>query len=90
MSAKRFVFGGLLTAAALAVSAGCEMQMTGGGDPTAGRTVFNGFCAACHAPSAKVDPGLVVNDMGMVNGAMNGLMLTDQQVADVKAFLSQP
>ncbi len=59
------------------------------GDAAAGETLFDDECSACHtaedlAPSAN----LIVNDLGTINAAMDGLTLTDQQVADLQAYLA--
>ncbi len=59
------------------------------GDPVAGLNLFNQRCIGCHPFAATLNANLVVNDLGTVNAAMTGIVLTDQEVADVKAFLSQ-
>lgn len=59
------------------------------GDPVAGLTLWNQRCVGCHPIKALVQPNLVVSDLGTLSPAMNGIILTDQQVADIKAYLAQ-
>jgi hypothetical protein len=59
------------------------------GNAANGLTIFNARCIGCHPVAATLQPNLVVNDLGTINAAMAGITLTDQEVADLKAFLSQ-
>ncbi len=59
------------------------------GNATAGETDFNTMCAVCHtAATLAGSADSIVTDMGTVNAAMSAITLTDQQVADLKAFLA--
>lgn len=70
--------------------AGCPTQSGATtGDATAGQAKFADTCARCHdAASVAGAASLVTTNMGTVNAAMNGVVLTDAEVADVKAFLA--
>ncbi len=58
------------------------------GDAAAGQTLFAAECVRCHsAASVAGGAALVTTNLGSINPAMNGITLTTQQVADVKAFL---
>lgn len=55
----------------------------------AGQTKFNNTCANCHSASALApNADAITNNMGSVNSAMNGIMLTDEEVTDLMAFLA--
>ena len=62
------------------------------GDPAAGQALFAQRCASasCHPNPAtlKSVANLIVNNLGTVNPVMTGITLTDQQVADLKAYLA--
>jgi hypothetical protein len=59
------------------------------GDAAVGATEFDLTCARCHAAfEIKLFSNLIVNNMGSVNPAMKGILLTDQQIADIRAFLA--
>ncbi len=59
------------------------------GDAAAGALKFDQACAACHAPIGVAPfADLITNDMGLVNPAMNGVLLTDLEVLDLRAFLA--
>jgi mono/diheme cytochrome c family protein len=78
----------LSTAALLALAlAGCP-QPAPTGDTAAGEALFNARCIGCHPNPADVSATAVVNDLGTINPAMTGVTLTDQEAADVKAYLS--
>ncbi len=64
----------------------------------AGLAKYQAACAACHA-AGSLDPtgpfanlagrgGLLVNDLGSISGMMAGMMLTNQEILDLQAFLS--
>ncbi len=66
----------------------------------AGRLKYDADCAGCHA-AGTYDPqgfagdiagtgNLLVNDLGTINAGMNGIMLTDQEILDLQAFLDDP
>lgn len=60
-----------------------------GGDPAAGQTTFAALCSTCHAAnSLRGRESLIVNNMGTVSSAMAGITLTDQQIADLQAFIA--
>jgi mono/diheme cytochrome c family protein len=84
----------LLSAAALIALGlgGCPTATPTGltGDPTVGLTLFETECIGCHPTSAGLNPNAVTNNLGTVNPAMIGITLTDQQVADVQAYLATP
>jgi mono/diheme cytochrome c family protein len=77
--------------------AGCPSTIVG--NAANGKADFNGtgsgttFCAICHngigAPLPQnLDASEVQSDMGNVDAAMDGIDLTAQQVADIKAYLT--
>ena len=78
-----------VTAATVVVTLiGCTTPGTGNGNVTAGETKFNATCATCHsAASLRGAASLVTNDLGTLTSAMAGITLTDQEVADVRAYL---
>lgn len=81
---------GLLLGAGIAVItlSGCTTPVTTGGDASAGQSKFAASCATCHsAASLKGASSRVVNNLGSLTPAMTGITLTDQEVADIKAFL---
>lgn len=61
------------------------------GNSANGQTLFNADCVGCHS-AASVAPGadLVVPNanLGTINSEMNGIILTDQEAADIQAFLA--
>jgi cytochrome c2 len=72
---------------------------TGGGFD-AGKAKYDDACASCHA-AGTYDPSgfagdiagkgsLLVNDLGTLNALMNGIILTDQEILDLQAFLDDP
>jgi mono/diheme cytochrome c family protein len=68
---------------------GCPMQQLTG-DPVAGEAKSNATCAGCHtAASLAGHENLIRRNMGLVSPAMAGITLTDQEVADLKAFIAQ-
>jgi len=78
---------GFAAAAALVTGAGCTPP--GSGNVTAGETKFNASCATCHsAASLRGTASLVTNDLGTLAPQMAGITLTDQEVADIQAFLA--
>jgi len=59
------------------------------GDATAGQTTFTDTCARCHtARSVASTRSRITNDMGTVAYSMRGITLTDQEIADLRAFLA--
>jgi mono/diheme cytochrome c family protein len=59
------------------------------GDATAGETKFNSTCSGCHTATAIApDRNLIRANMGTINSAMSGITLTNQEIADLKAFLA--
>ncbi len=74
--------------------AGCPTSTTPSntgvtGSATAGQAEFSQTCAACHTASALVGfQNRITNNMGTISPAMAGITLTDQQVADLQAFIA--
>jgi len=70
----------------------------GGGDPVAGEQIYDTTCSFCHAAGAH-DPNaelasdlagkgdLLINDLSLISPAMTGITLTDDDIADLAAFL---
>lgn len=70
----------------------------GGGNPVVGEQIYDTDCSFCHAAGAH-DPNaefagdlagagsLLVNNLGTISPAMNGMTLTDQDIADLAALL---
>lgn len=64
------------------------------GRASAGQTFYtNQGCADCHngttaKTAAHMDAGKVVNDLGSISSQMDMFTLTDQEVADIKAYLT--
>ena len=55
----------------------------------AGEAKFNASCDTCHsAASIRGAASRVVNDLGTLTPAMAGITLTDQEVANIRAFLA--
>ncbi len=89
MSSRKWTVVLLSVAALVALGlGGCPGPTTVTGDVEAGATLFAARCASCHS-AAAVAPGraLVTTDLGTIAAAMQGIFLTDQEVADTKAFL---
>jgi mono/diheme cytochrome c family protein len=69
------------------------------GSAAAGQAKYDSTCAGCHKAGAHDPAGPfsdlkgrqnnVVANLGSINGAMSGIMLTAQEVLDMKAFLAQ-
>jgi len=65
-----------------------------------GMAKFDSACDQCHAAGTHDPNGtgsdiagkgnLLVNNLGTLNGAMNGIMLTDQEILDLQAFIDDP
>lgn len=88
MSLRKSVAVFSIAVLALVSLVGCPQPTPVQGDAAAGQTLFAQDCARCHsAASVAGGAALVTNNMGTLNAAMNGITLTDQQVANVKAFL---
>jgi mono/diheme cytochrome c family protein len=71
--------------------AGCPTPTpTPTGDATAGAALFAARCIGCHNPASTVATArnAITNNMGTVNAAMDGVTLTDQEVADLQAYLA--
>ena len=70
------------------------------GNAAAGQTKYTNSCGGCHALGSfdtttaagandlHGKSSSVVNNLGSINAAMTGITLTDQEVADLKAFIS--
>lgn len=68
------------------------------GDPfAAGRVIYDDDCASCHSAGLYDETGFasnlagdgngLVNDLGEIDSAMSGLILSDQELMDLAAFL---
>jgi hypothetical protein len=58
------------------------------GDPAAGEAFYVLECQRCHTTvELKVFSNLIVNDLGTLDAQMEGLLLTDQEIANLQAFL---
>jgi mono/diheme cytochrome c family protein len=85
---KGLVGLGIAAASVMVALTGCTVPSTSGGDATAGAAKFAATCSSCHtAASLRGVSSLVTNNMGSLAPAMAGITLTDQEVADVRAFL---
>jgi hypothetical protein len=70
----------------------------GGGSIEAGQALYDNNCDTCHMAGSHDTTGFagdlagkggnVVNDLGAIDNAMNGITLTNQQVDDLAAFLN--
>jgi mono/diheme cytochrome c family protein len=82
---------GLLVALTGLGFAGCGTTTPAGvvGNAQTGATEFATVCANCHTP-AQIKPFsfLIRTNMSTLNAAMTGITLTDQQIADLQAFLA--
>jgi PKD repeat protein len=60
------------------------------GSAAEGQTLFNQQCIGCHPSAVALKPNAdqITNNMGSINPAMNAITLTDQQVADLQAYLN--
>ena len=59
------------------------------GNAANGATEFAAACAGCHTAAAlKPVAGFIISNLGTLNPAMNGITLTDQQIADLQAYLA--
>jgi mono/diheme cytochrome c family protein len=88
MQTRRWLAALVVAVASTVVTlTGCTPPV-GGGDATAGQTKFNASCVNCHsAASLRGTASFVTNDLGTLTPAMTGITLTDQEVADVRAYL---
>jgi hypothetical protein len=70
----------------------------GGGNAVNGEQIYDTDCSFCHSagthdPVSELasdlagDGALLVSDLGALSSAMNGMTLTDQDIADLAAFL---
>lgn len=70
----------------------------GGGNAADGQAYYDAQCSFCHAAGAHDPTGpiasdlagdgaLLVSDLGTIDGAMDGMLLTDQDIANLAAFL---
>jgi mono/diheme cytochrome c family protein len=63
----------------------------------AGQTLYDSECDSCHRAGSHDTNGpfgdlagtgsALVNDLGTIDRRMDGLILTDQEIADLAAFL---
>ncbi len=85
-------FTPLCVLAVVALLAGCPPTTTvvTGGDPAAGQATFNTRCSGCHPNPAALagTQNLITNNMGTVNLAMTGVILSDTEVANLQAFVA--
>ena len=71
-------------------SASTTVTVALAGNPVAGAALYTLQCLVCHPSAADLKPAAseITNDMGSINAAMSGITLTDQQVADLQAYLN--
>jgi len=65
---------------------------------SAGQQIYDARCAGCHSAGSHDTMGFagnlarrgnrLVNNLGQIDRAMSGLMLTDQEISDLAAFLN--
>jgi mono/diheme cytochrome c family protein len=65
---------------------------------SAGQQIYDMRCMGCHSAGSHDTTGFagdlagrgnrLVNDLGQIDGAMSGLMLSDQEITDLAAFLN--
>ncbi len=76
----------------LVLTVGCPTTTTPNtttGNAADGQAKFNSTCAGCHTASTLAGVrDMITNNMGTINAAMSGITLTNQQVADLQAFLA--
>ena len=62
----------------------------GGGSVSAGQALYAQSCTGCHPSPSALAPAasLITTNLGSLNPAMNSITLTDQQVADLQAYLA--
>lgn len=59
------------------------------GDVAVGETLFAESCAQCHSARGVASArSRITYDMGDISAAMNGITLTDQDIADLREFLA--
>ena len=59
------------------------------GDVAAGQATFNARCAQCHtAASLSNNANQITNNLGAINPVMFGITLTDEEVANLRAFVA--
>lgn len=90
MPSRGSLIGWTLASVTLALClTGCVPQDSSTGNAAAGESKFNSSCAFCHsAASLRGAASRVVNDMGSLGiPAMAGITLTDEEVANIRAFL---
>lgn len=85
----------LNSAVGISVTLNCPC---GGGNATEGQAIYDAQCGFCHAAGAHDSNGelasdlagdgsLLVPDLGTIDSAMDGVLLTEQEIADLAAFL---
>ena len=94
MFKKRSAIATAIVAMAMSLTlAGCGVS----GNPVpsdntaaiAGQAKFASACARCHsASSLRSTANLITNNMGTLSGSMSGITLTDQEVADLQAYIA--
>ena len=90
MSSTKWTAVSLSVATLVALTVGGCPQPTPTGDAAAGQALFNARCIGCHPNPADVSANAATNDLGTLSPAMSGILLSDQEVANVKAFLANP
>lgn len=94
MSAKQTLAAFLVVAALAAICAtGCSpKEKPVPADNTAalaGQAKFNSICIRCHRPSALAShAGRITNNMGTIASRMKDVTLTDEEIANLRAYLA--
>lgn len=86
-----------LTTSITTTSTSTTTTLAAGPDPNAGRDLYNRRCAGCHSAGGDDTSGFagdlagtgnrLVPNLGSLDGAMSGLTLTDEEIADLAAYL---
>jgi mono/diheme cytochrome c family protein len=59
------------------------------GNAATGQTLFVSLCQQCHTAAAlKQFSSLITNNLGTLDAQMADILLTNQQIADIQAYIS--
>jgi hypothetical protein len=90
---------GGVTTTTITTTTSTTTTTTGGGNIEAGRADYDARCSSCHAagshdPEAELASDLagegpkLVPDLGTIDSSMDGILLTEQGLANMEAFLN--